>query len=391
MKRLVQIVVALNALVLGLLVALTLTAGGSESPADAVEESDALDGLGTTTPASEQTDEAEVAGVEVTEGSGTAADAGSDAALLEPVEVEPTQDVPAASGEPPPFPDPFEPATNEVRAEAKQLGALVAYVITNYEVDSSLTDVLGTLPVDPDRADALALEVQSIHHPGMWSRGTVEYAQLGGHLDGRISIMVVVRQDVGAEGSSEPERTETRTVDVRLARGESGAWELEEIASAGGQPVERPADLEPLAASVVDNPRIGLPDSAIWDIYSGHTDHALLQTMLDLVARTPYFVVVLQTGHPHHVFGTPRLSNHTVGRAVDIYQVGSELVIDSHEVTSSLYAVSEWVVSRTDIREFGSPWRFDDAVAHTFTNQVHHDHLHIGVYPYPTSPEPVEE
>jgi len=390
-KRLVQIVVALNALVLGLLVALTLTAGGSESPADAVEESDALDGLGTTTPASEQTDEAEVAGVEVTEGSGTAADAGSDAALLEPVEVEPTQDVPAASGEPPPFPDPFEPATNEVRAEAKQLGALVAYVITNYEVDSSLTDVLGTLPVDPDRADALALEVQSIHHPGMWSRGTVEYAQLGGHLDGRISIMVVVRQDVGAEGSSEPERTETRTVDVRLARGESGAWELEEIASAGGQPVERPADLEPLAASVVDNPRIGLPDSAIWDIYSGHTDHALLQTMLDLAARTPYFVVVLQTGHPHHVFGTPRLSNHTVGRAVDIYQVGSELVIDSHEVTSSLYAVSEWVVSRTDIREFGSPWRFDDAVAHTFTNQVHHDHLHIGVYPYPTSPEPVEE
>lgn len=382
-KRLVQIVVALNALVLGLLVALTLTAGGSESPADAVEESDALDGLGTTAPASEQTDEAEVAGVEVTESSGTAADADADAALLEPVEVEPTQDVPAASGEPPPFPDPFEPATNEVQAEAKQLGALVAYVITNYEVDSSLTDVLGTLPVDPDRVDALALEVQSIHHPGMWSRGTVEYAQLGGHLDGRISIMVVVRQDVGAEGSSEPERTETRTVDVRLARGESGAWELEEIASAGGQPVERPADLEPLAASVVDNPRIGLPDSAIWDIYSGHTDHALLQTMLDLAARTPYSVVVLHTGHPYHVFGTPRLSNHTVGRAVDIYQVGSELVIDSHDVTSSLYAVSEWVVSRTDIREFGSPWRFDDAVAHTFTNQVHHDHIHIGVFEVP--------
>ncbi len=34
-KRLVQIVVALNALVLGLLMAFTLTAGGSESPADA--------------------------------------------------------------------------------------------------------------------------------------------------------------------------------------------------------------------------------------------------------------------------------------------------------------------------------------------------------------------
>ena len=45
-------------------------------------------------------------------------------------------------------------------------------------------------------------------------------------------------------------------------------------------------------------------------------------------------------------------------------------------------------MSRYDIREFGSPWRFPDAVAHTFTNEVHHDHLHIGVHPYPASPDP---
>ncbi len=384
-KRLVQIMVALNALVLGLLVVFTLTAGGSESPDLAVEERAALDGRETAAPASEQTDEAEVVGVEVTESSGTSIDA--DAIPVEAVEAKPTEGGPATSGEPPPFPDPFEPAPNEVQAGAKQLGALVAYAITNYEVDSSLTDVLATLPVGPAVADALALEVQTVHHPEMWSRGTVEYAQLGGHLDGRISIMVVVRQDVGVEGSPEPERTETRTVDVRLVRAESGVWEFEEIASAGGQPVERPAALAPVAASVVDNPRINLPDSAIWDIYSGHTDHALLQTMLDLAARTSYSVVVLHTGHPDHVFGTPRLSNHTVGRAVDIYQVGSDLVIDSHDVTSSLYAVSELLVSRTDIGEFGSPWRFDDAVAHTFTNQVHHDHIHIGVFQVPPAEE----
>ena len=59
----------------------------------------------------------------------------------------------------------------------------------------------------------------------------------------------------------------------------------------------------------------------------------------------------------------------------------SELVIDSHDTTSSIHAISEWLVSRLDIVEFGSPWLFEDAVAHTFTNEVHHDHLHVGVYP----------
>lgn len=383
-KRLVLGVAALNVLVLGMLLVVTLTTGGDESPDVSVDQGDVSGRPDVTAPASEETIAAEVADrSEVAESPGPSADTAADAAAP----LEPTGDVQATSAEPPPFPDPFEPAPNEVQAEAKRLGAMAAYVITNYEVDSSLTEVLATLPGDPARAEALALEVHTVHQPGMWSRGTVEYAQLGGHLDGRISIMVVVRQEVGVEGSGEPERTETRTVDVRLMRGESGAWEFEEIASAGGQPVERPADLAPLAASVVDNPRIDLPDSAIWDIYSGHTDHVLLETMLDLAERTSYSVVVLHTGHPHHVFGTTRLSNHTVGRAVDIYMVGSELVIDAHDVTSSTYALSEWLVSRSDLKEFGSPWRFDDAVAHTFTNQVHHDHLHIGVFPLPRAEE----
>ncbi len=384
MKRLVLIVVALNALVLAMLVAVTVTAGSAESTDGSAAQSDAPGGVEASAAPPEDTSAADAAdGPALTESPGISADTADDPAIP----LGPAVDVPVISGEPPPFPDPFEPASNEVQSDAKQLGALVAYAITNYEVDSSLTDVLATLPIDPARAGALALQVQTVHHPGMWSRGTVEYAQLGGHLDGRISIMVVVRQDVGAERSGEPAQTETRTMDVRLVRGESGTWEFDEIASAGGQPIERPADLAPLAVAVVDNPRIDLPDSAIWDIYSGHTDHALLQTMFDLAERAPYSVVVLHTGHPEHVFGTPRWSNHTVGRAVDIYNVDSELVIDSHDVTSSLYSVSEWVVSRSDIKEFGSPWRFEDAVAHTFTNQVHLDHIHVGVFPEPPAEE----
>lgn len=308
------------------------------------------------------------------------------------VEVPVTVDVPASpvasktdsadigAVAPPPFPDQFEPSPNEVQADAKRLGAAVAYQITNYGWNSSVIELVERVTVDPARVDALAREAEIVHHPGMWSRGTIEYAQLGGHRDDRISIMVVVRQELGRQATSDAERAETRTMDVRLAKGASGAWVFEELASAGGIPIARPGNLSPLAASVVDDPRIDLPDTATWDIYSGQTGPALHEVMLDIAERTPYSVIVLKTGHPHNVFGTERLSNHTVGRAVDIHEVGSDLVIDSHDTTSSIYALSEWLVSRPDIKEFGSPWRFDDAVAHNFTDEVHHDHLHVGVY-----------
>ena len=344
----------------------------SDAPANPVEDDGAVD-----VPAPNETDGADIgADVEVAESGVSSAD---DATTT----TEPVEDVSAApvALPPTPSPDQFEPSPNEVQADAKRLGAEVAHQITNYGPDSSVIELAAGVTADPARGDALAREAATVHHPGMWSRGTIEYAQLGGHRDDRISIMVVVHQELGAEGAADAERAETRTMDVRLVRGASGAWEFEELASAGGQPVARPADLSPLAASVVDDPRIDLPDTATWDIYSGYTDNALLEAMLDIAERAPYSVIVVKTGHPHNVFGTNRVSNHTVGRAVDIHEIDSELVIDSHDETSSIYALSEWLVSRHDIREFGSPWLFDDAVAHNFTDEVHHDHLHVGVFP----------
>ena len=349
-----------------------VTPVASDTPTTPVEDDGAVD-----VPAPNETDGADTGeDVEVTESEVPSADRVT--ATSEPVEeVSAAPVVPS----PTPFPDQFEPSSNEVQADAKRLGAEVAYQITNYRPDSSVIELAAGVTADPARAEALARGAATVHHPGMWSRGTIEYAQLGGHRDDRISIMVVVHQELGAEGAADAERVETRTMDVRLVRGASGSWEFEELASAGGQPVARPANLSPLAASVVDDPRIDLPDTAIWDIYSGYTDNALLEAMLDIAERAPYSVIVVKTGHPHNVFGTDRVSNHTVGRAVDIHEIDSELVIDSHDETSSIYALSEWLVSRSDIREFGSPWLFDGAVAHNFTDEVHHDHLHVGVFP----------
>ena len=300
---------------------------------------------------------------------------------------EPVEQGPDISADAPPYPAPWEPTVNEVQPDAKRMGATIAATITNYDAGTSLNDVLTALPPGAARIEGLIGEVDIVHHQGMWSRGTVEYVQLGGHHEGRISNIVVIRQDIGVQGESEPQRRETRVMEIRLARDEAGDWRLETIASSGGMPVERPADLSATAAAVVDHERIDLPDTAAWDIYLGSIDRNVMEVMLDIADRTAYSVVVLKTGHSYNVFGTDRVSNHSVGRAVDIYKLESELVVDSHATFSKFYELSAWIVSRYDIREFGSPWRFPDAVAHTFTNEVHHDHLHIGLFAYPTSPD----
>ena len=379
LRGLVATLVGLNVLVLLLLGAVTLLDSGDDTDDTATESTDPgeePDGpVSTTTPAADEADD-------VTD---PVDDEATDPTELDdPAEA--SDDPPAVSTEPPPIPSRFEPTINEPQPDAKRLGAEIAHLITNYETDSTLDDVLATLP-PASVVDGMRAEVDLVHHPDMWSRGTVEYVQLGGHRGGRISNIIVIRQELGVDGSSEPQRTETRVMEVRLAGDESTGWSLETIASAGGAPAERPADLSATAAAVVDHERIDLPDTAAWDIYRGLINRQLLEVMLDIADRTPYSVVVLQTGHSYNVFGTDRVSNHSVGRAVDIYKLESELVVDSHATFSEFYALSEWIVSRYDIREFGSPWLFPDAVAHTFTDQVHHDHLHIGVQPYPTSPD----
>lgn len=323
-------------------------------------------------------------GVPLAEAAEASADPASPAAVpleqLPDVDEAPARET-ASDLDPPPIPDLFVAAANEVQPEAKEMGAMVVHRLTNYEAGSSLPEVFATLPtVDPAHEESTASEAAVVHHSEMWSRGTVEYVQNGGHLNGRISLIIVVRQDLGIPGESEPVRSEVRTMEIRLAEAESGAWTLETVASTGGSPISRPADLSALAAAVVDHDRIDLPDTGVWDIYAGDVNPGLLAMMLDLAEQTPYSVVVFGTGHAYNVFGTDRVSNHSVGQAVDIYRFGSERVIDAHDPTSATYAVSEWVVSRGDIKEFGSPWRFPDAVAHTFTNDVHHDHVHIGVY-----------
>jgi hypothetical protein len=181
-------------------------------------------------------------------------------------------------------------------------------------------------------------------------------------------------------GSTAGERTERRTVDVRL-RIADGEWELEAIASIGGTPVARPDTLSDVAAAVLDDRRIELPDSARWDIHAGRTADSLLALLLELAELTPYSVAVLETGHPFNVFGTPRVSRHMAGFAVDIYALDGVLVVEDRRPDGVTFSLVETLFERDDVRVLGSPWALDGFGGRSFTDLVHQDHLHVESFP----------
>jgi hypothetical protein len=93
---------------------------------------------------------------------------------------------------------------------------------------------------------------------------------------------------------------------------------------------------------------------------------------------------VLVTGHPHNVFETERVSDHTVGRAFDIIRVGDRLVIDDRGEVSATLDLIDWLYYHPDVRQIGSPWDLDDDLStRSFTDAVHQDHIHVAVVAAP--------
>jgi hypothetical protein len=286
-------------------------------------------------------------------------------------EVDPVAELPPA---PEPAP-PYEPVAAETHPNAKALGAAVAQALTTYEPGEALADVVARATDGRGERDDVEA-ARPLHHPG-WSRGEVHYPQFGGLTEDRCSIMVVVRQEVGRPDGST--RQEVRTVDVRL-RLRDGTWVFDALASAGGEPVERPDDLPDEAVAVLDDERIELPDSARWDIHRGATSPELLALMHRLADRTGgYAVCVLESGHPINVFGTDRLSDHTRGRAVDIHRIADRLVIDDREEGSATDQAVAWLYEDGAEPIVGSPWALDGFGGRSFTDAVHQDHLHVAV------------
>ncbi|MCC5949897.1 MAG: hypothetical protein JJT89_15700 [Nitriliruptoraceae bacterium] len=307
-------------------------------------------------------------------------DVGDDPGPAEPDPTEPPDPADDAAAALPPAPDPaplFELSADEVLPNAKRLASDIVQSLLTYEPDTTAEDLAATVATGP-LTTQVAGALGPIHHTGSWSRGEIVYPQLGGATATDTSVMVVAEQTIGSPDGQV--RTERRTFDVRLTIADE-VWVLDEVASVGGVPVPRPDDLSVAARAVLDDPRIELPDSAVWDIHAGITAESLLRLMAQMAEHTPYGVIVLETGHPFNVFGTDRVSRHMAGLAVDLYRLDGPLVIDDREQGGETHAFVEWLYERDDVRVIGSPWALDGFGGRSFTDLVHQDHLHIESVP----------
>ena len=112
------------------------------------------------------------------------------------------------------------------------------------------------------------------------------------------------------------------------------------------------------------------------DIASGQVDQRVLAMMIAISFDHQIEVTVLRSGHSKYVKGTKRLSNHILGRAVDIGSVDGRLVRLPNKGARAI--VDQLLALPSQIRpsEIGSPWNTD--APETFTDSGHDDHLHIG-------------
>jgi len=267
---------------------------------------------------------------------------------------------------------PYRPVAGEPVPDLKQLAADALQAVATYDVGGgSVEGAVGRLagkPVNPDVATAAAPFLIE----GASSALDIVYPQLGGLTDTAAAMMVVVRHRtlVGAEESSV-----TRTVDVRLDKGADG-WTVSQLVSTGGDAAP-PVALSAAGEAALGNPNLDLPDSARWDIQAGRITDQLLDALNRLAADRQLAVTVLAAGHPRNVFGTESISNHTAGRAVDVWAIDGVPVTELRSVGSPAYELVERALA-DGMTEVGSPWDLDGpGTGASFTNIVHQDHIHF--------------
>ncbi len=220
---------------------------------------------------------------------------------------------------------------------------------------------------------------------------SIVYPQLGGLTENEGALIVVLEV---TRQSGTKLRTSTLTLDVRMKLFD-GIWKVSRIkgtdnlaetetghsASPGASPgYETLSQDERDFVSAQD---IDLPDSAISDILTGDIQPLPLKISNEFAKNYKISVAVLRTGHPRNVFATERVSNHTRGRAIDVWEIDgvaiAELATRPKENNPAYELMSLALEMGAD--EVGGPWRIATQFGATFSNEVHQDHIHIGVEP----------
>lgn len=206
-------------------------------------------------------------------------------------------------------------------------------------------------------------------HTSPHERLRVLYAQYGGLLPDSASVLVPSLSQTLRQGAVVPGG---HTFDVRLSR-RGSRWVVTEVFPS--RPGPRARRLSLAARRVLAHDRIDLPPASADDIASGQVEDSVLEALLRLAAAYRVGVSVMRSGHPLHVFGTDRLSDHPRGLAVDVWR------IDGHPVVapSTPRRLVEGFMRRAvalGADNVGGPTPL--AGAAYFSDRTHHDHVHLG-------------
>jgi hypothetical protein len=201
-------------------------------------------------------------------------------------------------------------------------------------------------------------------------RTTVVYPQYGGLLTSSACVMVLADQEWDEEGSL---RRRELTVDVRL-RQRARAWSVVSTREHADSCRRPPTGM---AAALLSEPRLDIRGVAAADLAAGRVDPLVERALLRLGRDHHLSVSVFATGHPWEVFGTTGMSNHTRGRAVDVWAVDGRLVAGMPADDPALTAVLRRA-RELGSDEIGGPIDLDGLGGAHFANALHRDHIHIG-------------
>lgn len=274
----------------------------------------------------------------------------------------------------PPLPNPplWQPGPGELQPDVKRRAVELVAALGGWPTGGqgagaarARVAALGLPPALADRAGPLAPAAPEA------SLEVID-AQYGGLLADSASVLVVCRQwRRQADGSVAEGGT---TVDVRLSRAEP-RWTVTDLRP--GDPGPAVASPAPAVARVLAEPRIELPPEAAADLRSGNVHDSVLEAMLRLAGPYTLSVSVVRTGHPVDVFGTTRPSDHPLGRAFDVWRIDGRAVVDPATPRQLVESFMRDAAAAGSYN-VGGPVAIAGAGNQFFTDDTHHDHVHVG-------------
>ena len=204
----------------------------------------------------------------------------------------------------------------------------------------------------------------------------VVVAQYGGILTDSASVLVVVDQWT-LDGQGEV-RAGGTTLDIRLQTDEP-QWMVTDVRPARWG--DDGSELSRVVRRLLENDRVRLPFAAVSDVRAGVIDDSVLRALALLAETYRLDVSILRSGHPLRVYGTDRISNHTEGRAVDIWAIDGRPLIElgADPVVTDLMRAASGVGAH----QIGGPADLDGGDLVYFADDTHQDHIHLGFLPEP--------